>query len=185
VATVPSAAERAAWVGKSLHYLLPSADEWHKAAYYKGGSTDAGYWSYPLKSNAKPISGPPGASQRANVTDLGGNFAVPGPIHLTDVGAYLSTSPYGMSDMAGNVYQYTDGFDPSDPQFIRSRGGSFSGSAEGTAYFAGAGSVPSGATNEIGFRIAMVPEPGTLTLAAVLAGFALFAARRMRRSRAA
>ena len=51
--------KRAAWVGKSLHYMLPSADEWHKAAYYKGGGTNAGYWNYPLSSNTPPISGPP------------------------------------------------------------------------------------------------------------------------------
>ena len=32
-------------------YFIPSENEWYKAAYYKGGSTNAGYWTYPTQSN--------------------------------------------------------------------------------------------------------------------------------------
>src|SRR5206468_806077 len=32
-ATVPSAAQRAVWSTQSAHYLLPSANEWYKAAF--------------------------------------------------------------------------------------------------------------------------------------------------------
>jgi hypothetical protein len=31
-------------------WVLPTLDEWYKAAYYKGGSTNAGYWLYPTGS---------------------------------------------------------------------------------------------------------------------------------------
>ena len=32
-------------------YFIPSENEWYKAAYYKGGGTNAGYWTYPTQSN--------------------------------------------------------------------------------------------------------------------------------------
>jgi hypothetical protein len=35
-------------------FYIPTNDEWHKAAYYKGGGTDAGYWNYPTQSNTEP-----------------------------------------------------------------------------------------------------------------------------------
>ena len=35
-------------------YFIPSENEWYKAAYYKGGSTNAGYWTYPTQSNTAP-----------------------------------------------------------------------------------------------------------------------------------
>jgi len=35
-------------------YHIPTADEWYKAAYYKGGGTNAGYWKYATQSNLEP-----------------------------------------------------------------------------------------------------------------------------------
>ncbi len=35
-------------------YFIPSENEWYKAAYYKGGGTNAGYWLYPTRSNTAP-----------------------------------------------------------------------------------------------------------------------------------
>jgi len=35
-------------------YALPTVNEWWKAAYYKGGSTSAGYWKYPTQSDTQP-----------------------------------------------------------------------------------------------------------------------------------
>ena len=35
-------------------YSMPSMNEWYKAAYYKGGGTNAGYWLYPTQSNIRP-----------------------------------------------------------------------------------------------------------------------------------
>jgi len=35
-------------------YWLPTPNEWYKAAYYKGGSTSAGYWSYATQSDTIP-----------------------------------------------------------------------------------------------------------------------------------
>lgn len=35
-------------------YWIPTENEWYKAAYYKGGSTNAGYWTYATQSNTAP-----------------------------------------------------------------------------------------------------------------------------------
>lgn len=37
----------------ALFFML-SEDEWHKGAYYKGGSANAGYWLYATQSNTTP-----------------------------------------------------------------------------------------------------------------------------------
>jgi sulfatase modifying factor 1 len=61
---IPDAETRAAWTAK--HWVLPSENEWYKAAYHNGGSTNAGYWDYsPCRRYSQRWSGvrPP-----ANVT---------------------------------------------------------------------------------------------------------------------
>lgn len=35
-------------------YFIPTLNEWYKAGYYKGGSTNAGYWIYPTRSDVIP-----------------------------------------------------------------------------------------------------------------------------------
>jgi len=46
--------------GRTIHrepgarWVIPTEDEWYKAAYYKGGGINAGYWEYPTRSNAAP-----------------------------------------------------------------------------------------------------------------------------------
>jgi formylglycine-generating enzyme required for sulfatase activity len=36
------------------NYYIPTENEWYKAAYYKGGSTNAGYWSFATQNNNVP-----------------------------------------------------------------------------------------------------------------------------------
>lgn len=45
-------------------YFLPTENEWYKAAYYKGGGTNRGYWRYATQSNDYP---------RAILADVEGN----------------------------------------------------------------------------------------------------------------
>lgn len=35
-------------------YYIPTENEWYKAAFYKGGNTNAGYWLYATQSNSSP-----------------------------------------------------------------------------------------------------------------------------------
>ena len=36
-------------------YHIPTENEWYKAAYYKSGSTNAGYWKYSTQSDTDPV----------------------------------------------------------------------------------------------------------------------------------
>jgi formylglycine-generating enzyme required for sulfatase activity len=38
----------------NANYYIPTENEWYKAAYYKGGGTNAGYWLYATQSNTAP-----------------------------------------------------------------------------------------------------------------------------------
>ena len=117
--TVPTAAQRQVWAAaEEFHVLLTSEDEWYKSAYYKGGSTDAGYWDYATQLDIAPIAeAPPGGSNSANFNGVIGN--------VTTVGAYsLSASPYGTFDQSGNVYEWNEWLNPQS-QERGFRGGEF------------------------------------------------------------
>ncbi len=103
VAATPT--DHSALVGAgTTKYFIPTRNEWYKAAYYKGGNSNAGYWGYPFKSDSAPLpSPPPGGSNSANygAALTGGNFNL-NQNYLSDVGAYTtSSSPYGLFDMGG------------------------------------------------------------------------------------
>ena len=104
------------------HYVLPTEDEWYKAAYYKGGGTAAGYWDYATQSDTLPNNNPPnldtGNSANYHFLDLDPNTegdAVGPPYYMTDVGAYaLSESAYGTYDQNGNVNEWNEA-QPKEP----------------------------------------------------------------------
>ena len=48
--------EKAVPRNPAAKYWIPTGHEWYKAAYYKGGSTRAGYWSFATRSNTPPKS---------------------------------------------------------------------------------------------------------------------------------
>ena len=156
-------------------WWIPSEDEWYKAAYYKGGGTDAGYWDYPTQSDTTPTAqaNPPGAQNSANFNGVRpvGNL-------LTEVGAF-STSPsaYGTFDQAGNVWEWNDAVSGSERG---SRGGSYFGDfTELQSGFRGS-DPPTGEYNNEGFRVASVPEPSTYALLFMTGAGALWWARRRR-----
>jgi sulfatase modifying factor 1 len=88
---------------------IASEDEWYKAAYYKGGSTTAGYWDYAHQSDSITIAD-------ANYADSGGT--------VTDVGTYSGdASYYGTFDQSGNAWELNDSIvNPTDRGL---RGGAF------------------------------------------------------------
>jgi formylglycine-generating enzyme required for sulfatase activity len=62
-------------VNPGATWFLPSEDQWYKAAYYKGGGTNAGYWVYPTQSDSAPGNNIGGAANQANYR-TNGVFAV-------------------------------------------------------------------------------------------------------------
>ena len=95
-------------------WWIPSEDEWFKAAYYKGGGTNAGYWLYPTESDSAPGNTIGGAANQANY--YAGDMAVTQSAnysatlnYLTDTGVFSnSTSAYDTYDQGGNVFEWND-----------------------------------------------------------------------------
>ena len=156
-------------------YVLPSIDEWFKAAYYKGGGAQAGYWTFPTRSNSTPsnlVSASGTNNANYNSAGLNQSDMFTDPVnYLTAVGTFSSSSgPYGTFDQGGDVAQWTE----LDPQLslFGIYGGRFDlGSIDfhrGTSAATGPLFVNWGA----GFRIASVPEPNSASLALLLFGLA-------------
>jgi formylglycine-generating enzyme required for sulfatase activity len=175
-------------------WFLPSENEWYKAAYYQpaaqGGDADD-YWLYPTRANTAPSSA--AADSVGTISNPGANVAncADFPWHdavLTTVGSAgpLSQSFYGTSDQGGNVWEMLE--TPSDEPLhpILTRGGSFdflSDEMRSTVRLSGQLDLHPLWQEEIGFRVATVPEPSTFALAA-LSTLGVWAYARRRRSRA-
>lgn len=101
-------------------WWIPSEDEWYKAAYYKGGGTNSGYWLYPTQSDTPPSNVVGDGANRANYrTPTGFSLTqspdwTPAINYLTPVGTFAGTrSAYGTFDQAGNIFEWTDAVIPS------------------------------------------------------------------------
>jgi formylglycine-generating enzyme required for sulfatase activity len=171
-------------VNSGATFYVPTGDQWYKAAYYKGGSTSAGYWDYATQSDSAPTA--------VNATTVGtgtsggaspvtsGNFANYNLAadwnsqdgNVTTVGTNGGASAYGAFDMSGNVSEWND-LTGAAGSTRGLRGGSWIYDAfdlSSSVRFTGA---PSLDNNFIGFRLASpvaVPEPSTWVMG--LAGIA-------------
>ncbi len=158
-------------VNPGATWYLPSEDQWYKAAYYKGGGTNAGYWVYPTQSDTM-------AGNTVGVADSANYFfedyakdVNSFPSFLSDVGVYgsNSASAYGTYDQGGNLSEWNDAVIDGDSRGIR--GGDWSGSedtmqpSDRNAY-----QTPVYEEQIVGFRVATVPEPSTYVLLMLAGG---------------
>ena len=127
-------------------WAITSEDEWYKAAYYKGGSTSAGYWDYPTQSDSINTG-------MANCADSVGR--------TTGVGSYAYPSPYGTFDQGGNVFEWTEAITSGDYRGLC--GGCF---IYGSSYLEAGASLdyyPAVEHYYVGFRVSeVVPEPASV-----------------------
>ncbi len=100
--------------GEHLHcpdaeVWLPTEDEWYKAAHYKSGGTDVGYWDYATQGNTVPTSEPPPGTDLVNRSANYGGLGL--PYYTTDVGAYTakpSDSAYNTFGQNGNLWEWNE-----------------------------------------------------------------------------
>ena len=168
-------------VNPGATWCLPSEDQWYKAAYYKGGGTNAGYWGYPTQSDTTPGNTIGSGTNQANFNT--GKYAVTQSSsysryqnYLTDAGAFSnSASAYGTYDQGGNLKEWNDAvIDDSSRGW---RGGNWY-SEFGMESSTSGSSPPESADYTIGFRLANVPEPSTYALLLMGAGALYVCGRR-------
>ena len=167
-------------VNSGATYYVPTEDQWYKAAYYRGGNTNAGYWDYATQSDTEPTvvsSDSIGFGSAGSI----GNFAnyVAGADwngqdgNVTTVGTNGGPSAYNTFDMVGNITEWNDLAGVAGP--LRGfRGGYWN---DERPFFLSSSYTysyePSIEIDSVGFRLAAtvaVPEPSTFAMA--LAGLA-------------
>ena len=154
-------------------WVIPTENEWYKAAYYNPASST--YFRYATSSDTTPTSAPPGSTPNtANFYDGATGYAVTHSTsysssqnYLTDVGAYTnSASPYGTFDQSGDVNQWNETL------ISGSYRGLLGGSWVDVSFYLPSSSrilyyLPSNYNLGVGFRVASIPEPSTAVLGIV------------------
>jgi formylglycine-generating enzyme required for sulfatase activity len=145
-------------------FFIPTENEWYKAAYFdpnKGGVGVGGYWLYPTKSDTPPINTLPDTGNNANFSTGS----------TTAVDAFAdSKSAYGTLSQGGNVWEWNETAIGGLTRGLR--GGSFNYNSSYLASTFRGSFYPTSEYNFVGFRVASVPEPGSV---AMLLGLALTA----------
>ena len=155
-------------------WVLPTDDEWYKAAYYdptKNGT--GGYWQYSPRTddpNKMLAELPPGGPFSANFNSVPGTDGN----GTTDVGAYTAAASfYGTFDQSGLSWEWNEPMDPATKRASR-RGGSQGNNVARIA----AGAIADNAITKAGasanqsFRLALLnpstaPVPSVLTVSRV------------------
>lgn len=140
-------------------WVIPTDDEWHKAAYYNPSTSS--YYMYPYSSDTAPTSAMPGSTPNTGNFRSGSRaYAVTGTTYsngqnlLSDVGAYTaSASPSGAFDMGGDVLQWSEELSSS---MRIARGGMWDGNSNDLTSSRTFGHQPQYGDDWIGFRLAFV-----------------------------
>jgi len=141
-------------------WVIPTEDEWYKAAYYDPtlNAGAGGYYDYPTGTDGAPsndLSNPdPDPGNNATFYDVG--YTIGTPYYRTEVGDHEnSNSPYGTFDQGGNIWEWTEAIIYASSRGMR--GGAFNSldnalQASHRSHFY----VPSHEGGEFGFRVSLV-----------------------------
>jgi len=160
-------------------YVIANSDEWYKAAY---GNLDGTWNNFPTGSDNIPD--PVASGTAANTAVYGQSFYMgPGPADINNAGGL---SPYGTMGQGGNVWELIetayDGSNDIAGESRMARGGDWSFSNSLSRLFDASTFGTADPVSEsmfIGFRVAMIPEPSSLSLLA-LGGVVVALGRRRR-----
>lgn len=92
-------------------WVIPSEDEWYKAAYHKNDGVTGNYFDYPTSSDSVPSNDlvDPDPGNNATFKDSNGYYTIGSPYWKTEVGAHENSgSPYGTFDQGGNVWEWNE-----------------------------------------------------------------------------
>ncbi len=163
--------------GGGLAYVLPSEDEWYKAAYFKPDGN--GYSLYASGLNSVPVQG----------TANGWNYFNGGYVneHPNDtwVVGFGAEEQNGTHGMMGNVWEWTesaqDGMLDDLAEHRVVRGGAYDSFEVELRSVARDAVGPTSEVSLRGFRVAVIPEPSSVLLLTTGAGALLFHRRALRR----
>jgi formylglycine-generating enzyme required for sulfatase activity len=137
-------------------WVIPSEDEWYKAAYHKNDGVTGNYWDYPTSNDSVPSNEliDPDPGNNATFNDDG--LTVVGEHPITEGGDHENSgSPYGTFDQGGNVYEWIE------DRFYNTgrglRGGSYIRTNWELSAIAFYVFPPSGDSARFGFRVALIP----------------------------
>jgi len=168
---------------KRATYVLPSYNEWYKAAYYN--PNDSTYYDFPNGSNTAPNAVASGTTAGTAVYN---QLSSQGPADVDQAGGL---SPYGIMGLGGNVFEWEESaFDLNNSSVSSARGvrgGSWNVISSGLSSSTRFRFDPAGESASIGFRVASlsssaaaVPEPGSFVVLTLL-GISGAAYRRRKR----
>jgi len=166
-------------------WAVPTEDEWYKAAYHKNDGVTGNYWDFSTGSDTAP------GQDMADVSGNNANYYTAPYIFPIDSGKFTtivgefqnSDSPYGTFDQTGNVWEWDEAILYTDATHAARgwRGGS---SGYNVNYVRASvrltlSDSPAYGSDNLGFRVVEVPEPGSALLVLV-GGLAAVARRRPR-----
>ncbi len=139
-------------------WVLPSEDEWYKAAFHKNDGVTGNYFFYPTSSDTRPSNAVVDPDPGNNATfwgDEGEGTTLGAPYWRTPIGEHENTtSPYGTFDQGGNVWEWNEKVYDS---YRGCRGGSFYNWPEYMTTGPTTINWPPGGDYSFGFRLARIP----------------------------
>ena len=147
-------------VNSGATFYVPTEDQRYKAAYYKGGGTNAGYWDYATQSDSAPTAVTAGSTGIGSAGSTG-NFANFNSAadwnsqdgNVTTVGTNGGASAYGAFDMTGNVFEWND-LTGAAGSSRGLRGSDYDISVANLSSFSRSSVAPSTEDESVGFRLA-------------------------------